>query len=441
MTTTFIHERPDDILQNLIRFNTTNPPGHERACVEYIQNLLAEYDIESSIYALDENRPNLVARIKADGQAPPLMLYGHVDVVTTENQQWAYPPFSGEVIDGYIWGRGALDMKSGVAMMIAAFLRAKFENTPLQQDVLLVILSDEENGGNYGAKFLVEQHPYLFEGVQYALGEFGGFSMELEGHRFYPIMVAEKQMSWVKITVQGQGGHGSMPVRDSAMKKLSVLLHKLSQPMPIHITPVVEEMIKAIANELTFPKNVIVKQLLQPKLANKVIGLLGPKGSLFESLLHHTVSPTIVNASDKVNVIPSEITIEVDGRILPGFSEAEFREELVALIGDHTIDVEIVRSDIVQTDVDMTHFSLLKDVLMECDNQAIPIPFVLPGVTDGRFFSSLGIQTYGFTPMNLPSDFNFIQSVHAADERIPVECVHFGTNAMFKAIQLFNHVE
>ncbi|ADU29543.1 M20/M25/M40 family metallo-hydrolase [Evansella cellulosilytica] len=430
-----IHEKPEVILQNLIRFNTTNPPGHEKACIDYIESILNEYGIESTIISLDPKRPNLIARLKGEGNAPPLMMYGHVDVVTTENQNWTHPPFSGEIIDGYVWGRGALDMKSGVAMMIAAFLRAKKEETKLPGDILLVVLSDEENGGNYGAKFLVEEHPELFEGVKYAFGEFGGFSMELDKKRFYPIMVAEKQSSWVKLTIKGQGGHGSMPVRDGAMAKLSRLLDRLNKPLPVHINPVVRDMVKAIAKEMSLPKKIALKQLLNPKKTERILKLLGPKGSLFESLLHHTVSPTIIRASDKINVIPGEITVEVDGRILPGFTEEDFEKELTALINDPSIKIEFIRSDIVKTEPDMTWFNTLGTILKESDKKAKPIPYVLPGVTDSRFFSSLGIQTYGFTPMNLPADFNFTQSVHAEDERIPVECVSFGANALFKAIQ------
>jgi acetylornithine deacetylase/succinyl-diaminopimelate desuccinylase-like protein len=164
-----IYQRPAELSQNLIRFNTTNPPGDEAACVNYIQQLLQEAGIESKIYARDPYRPNLVARLKGRGDAPPLLLQGHVDVVTTENQKWTHPPFEAKIVDGFIWGRGALDMKGAVAMMLSAFLRAKIENANLPGDVILTILSDEEAGGNFGAKYLVENHADLFKDVRYAL--------------------------------------------------------------------------------------------------------------------------------------------------------------------------------------------------------------------------------------------------------------------------------
>ncbi len=434
-----MHERPELILQKLIQFNTTNPPGHEKACINYIKDLLGAYGIVSTIVSRDENRPNLIARLKGEGDAAPLLLYGHVDVVTTENQRWTHDPFAGEIIDGYVWGRGAVDMKGCVAMMIAAFLKAKVEQTQLSGDVLLVILSDEEDGGDDGAKFLVEQHPELFDGVHYALGEFGGFSMELEGVRFYPIMVAEKQMCSLKVTLRGQGGHGSMPVKDGVMNKLAVFLEKLNQPLPIHITPVIMEMIEGIANEMPFPKKQALKQLANPRMTRTILKLLGKQGQLFEALLHHTVAATIIHTSDKVNVIPGEVTVEIDGRILPGFTEEQFLHELKELIKDDEIEIEVTRADITNAKVDMELFDRLATIIKEKDPDGVPIPFVLPGVTDGRFLSSLGIQTYGFTPLRLPPEFDFLKTVHAEDERVPVDALYFGADGIFKALQSFGN--
>lgn len=430
-----IHKKPELLLKQLIQFNTTNPPGNERACVEYIQYLLEAYGIETQTFALDENRPNLIARLKGTGTAPPLMLYGHVDVVTTENQSWTYTPFSGEIIDGYVWGRGALDMKGGVAMMVAAFLKAKAEGINLEGDILLVILSDEENGGDYGAKFLVEQHPELFKDVQYALGEFGGFTLYIGDKCFYPIMVAEKQICWTKLKIKGQGGHASMPVRNGTAAKLAKVLNRLQKRLPVHIIPEVKLMIEGVAKELPFSKRVILKQLLTPTLTDRILNMLGDNSKMFDSLLHHTATPTVIKASDKINVIPGEITVEIDGRVLPGFDAEEYIAELKKLIDDDFIEVELVRADISDSKPNMALFDSLAKILKELDPKAIPIPLVLPGVTDGRFFAQLGIQTYGFTPMNLPADLPLTAIVHAADERIPVEALYFGTNAIYSAMQ------
>jgi len=190
----FFYQHPAELLRRLIQFDTTNPPGNEAACIAFINGLLTDAGVETTILGKTPDRPNLMARLPGQGSAAPLLLYGHVDVVTTENQQWQQPPFEGKVTDGFVWGRGALDMKGGVAMMLAAFLRAKSEHLKLHGDVILAIVSDEEAGGVYGTKYLVENHADLFDGIRYAIGEFGGFTFYVGKRRFYPVMIAEKQI-------------------------------------------------------------------------------------------------------------------------------------------------------------------------------------------------------------------------------------------------------
>lgn len=433
-----IYQRPVEILQRLIQFDTTNPPGNELECITHINNLLTEAGFQTVLLAKTPQRPNLIARLAGRGEAAPLLVYGHVDVVTTENQQWTYPPFEGKIVDDYIWGRGALDMKSGVAMMLAAFLRAKAENFTPPGDIILAMLSDEEAGGDFGANFLVEEHPEHFQDVRYALGEFGGFTLHVRGKAFYPIQVAEKQCCWMKATVRGQGGHGSMPVRGQAMARLSRLLRIIdNKQLPVHVTPVAKAMFSSMANNLGGMPGLILGQLTNPAFTNSVLKLLGPQGHLFSPMLHNTVSPTILHASNKVNVIPGEITVELDGRLLPGYNPDDMIAELRKLLGDD-VDFEICRYDPVPEKPNMGMFDTLAGILSEADPEGIPIPLLMNGVTDGRFFSKLGIQTYGFTPMKLPEDFNFSGTVHANNERIPIEAVEFGTQAMYQAFQRFH---
>ncbi len=435
--TSTIYQRPAELLQRLIQFDTSNPPGNEAACVTYINNLLNEAGIDTTILARDPQRPNLIARLPGRGQAPPLLLYGHVDVVTTAGQKWSHPPFDGEIENDYLWGRGALDMKSGVAMMIAALLRAKAEEIQPAGDIVLVVLSDEEDGGDFGAKFLVDEHSEYFEGIRYALGEFGGFTLYIGDKRFYPIQIAEKQVCWMKATVRGEGGHGSMPVRGGAMAKLARFLKILDEKrLPVHITPAATAMFGGITSHLGGAIGLILGQLTNPRLANQTIKLLGERARLFDPLLHNTVSPTILHTSEKVNVIPNEITIELDGRLLPGFTPADMLAELRALVGDD-VELEVLRYDPGPDDLDLGLFNMLADILVDSDPEGIPVPLLLSGVTDGRFFSKLGIQTYGFTPMQLPKDFNFSQLIHNADERIPLNAVNFGADAIFQAIQRY----
>jgi acetylornithine deacetylase/succinyl-diaminopimelate desuccinylase-like protein len=436
-----IYRRPAELLQRLIQFDTTNPPGNEAECISFISGLLTEAGVETTILGQVPERPNLIARLHGQGSASPLLLYGHVDVVTTVNQQWQHPPFAGEVNNGFVWGRGALDMKGGVAMMLAAFLRAKVEDLSLPGDVVLAIVGDEEAGGDFGSKYLVENHAGLFDGVRYAIGEFGGFTLNIGKRRFYPIMVAEKQLCWLKATMRGPGGHGSMPVRGGAMAKLSQLLQQLDKKrLPVHVTPVARLMFQTIASAIGGLRGLILGQLTNPLLTDRVLNALGERGRIFDPLFHNTVSPTILHGSLKVNVIPSEVSVELDGRLLPGFTPDDLISELARIVGDD-LEIEVVRHDPGPAEPDMGLYDLLSEVLRQVDPDGIPVPLLLGAVSDARFFSRLGIQTYGFLPMQLPEDFNFTQTVHAADERIPVESVGFGSDAIYEVLQRFGGVD
>jgi acetylornithine deacetylase/succinyl-diaminopimelate desuccinylase-like protein len=436
-----IYQRPAEIAQALIRFDTTNPPGNEAACIAYIRQLLTDAGIPVTILARAPSRPNLIARLPGQGTAPPLLLQGHIDVVNTANQPWQHPPFAGEVIDGYLWGRGALDMKGGVAMMLAAMLRARAEGQALAGDVVLACVSDEESFGQYGAGFLVEEHADLFAGIRYALGEFGGFPFYLGGRRFYPIMVAEKQSCRVYATVRGPAGHGSRPMRGGAMARLARMLTTLdTHRLPVHITPAGRLMIEEIAAALPAPLKAMLPALLDPVYTDAVLDRMGPEALAFDPLLHNTVNATIVHGGTQSNVIPSKIVVEMDGRTLPGFSGTDLQAELVALLGDE-VEIEVLAEPPAAATPDMGLFPTLSAILREADPEALPIPYLLPAVTDGRYFARLGIQTYGFLPMSLPEDFDFYSSIHAADERVPVAALDFGTDAVYKVLQRFGAAE
>jgi acetylornithine deacetylase/succinyl-diaminopimelate desuccinylase-like protein len=433
-----LYARPVELLQTLIRFDTTNPPGNEAGCIAYIDGLLKKADIDTALFAKDRGRPNLIARLKGQGKAAPLMLYGHVDVVPTSKQVWTYPPFEAEIANGFVWGRGALDMKGGIAMMLAAFLRAKAEGLTPSGDIVLAMLSDEEAGSEYGAKYLVQNHPDQFEGIRYAIGEFGGYTAHVGSKKFYPIQIAEKQVCWIKATIRGPGGHGARPMRGGAMAKLADFLHRLDKHrLPVHITPVTRQMIETIAFNLPFPKGLIIRQLLNPFLTDSTLSLLGDINQYLDPLLHNTVNATIVRGGEKANVIPSEITVDLDGRLLPGFSSDDMLSELRQVVGKD-VEFELLRHDYSPAEQDMGLFETLAGALQKVDPDGIPMPMLLPAFTDGCFFSRLGIQTYGFTPMKLPVGFNFFEAIHAADERIPVEAIDFGAEAIYELLKHYN---
>ena len=432
-----LHPSPIELLQDLIRFDTTNPPGNEAECIRYVDNVLSSAGFETTVVALDPQRPNLITRLAGQGNAPPLLLYGHVDVVTTESQEWQHPPFEGRLADGYVWGRGALDMKGSVAMMLAAMLRARAETMMPSGDVVLAILSDEEAGGDYGARHLVENHADLFKDIRYALGEFGAFTLHIGSRRLYPIMVAEKQICWMKASVSGPGGHGSLPMRGGAMAALARVLRTLDRRrLPAHVTPVTRMMIEGAASALPFPRSALLRMLLNPHLNARILRLFGEQGKAFEPLFRNSVNATIVRGGEKINVIPSEIILELDGRLLPGYGPDDMMAELRQLLGTD-LEVELVRHDPGPADPDMGLFETLSSVLRESDPGGVATPLLLSGATDGRWFSRLGIQTYGFTPMKLPPGVDFLKTVHAADERIPVEALDFGTDAIYRVLQRF----
>ena len=431
-----LFERPGELLQRLIQFDTTNPPGNEAACIAYLANLLTDAGLPTRLLARDPTRPNLIAHLAGRGAAPPL-LYGHVDVVTTASQSWQYPPFAGSIADGYVWGRGALDMKGGIAMLLAALLRAQAEGLAPAGDVLLCLLSDEEAGGTYGAQYLVDAHPHLFTGIRYAIGEFGGFSLQLGRQRVYPIMVAEKQVCWMRATVRGPGGHGSLPMHGGTMVRLAHLLQQLDRHrLPVHVTPVVRQFVDTTAAALPVPARLLWRQLLNPRLTDRVLTVLGARGTAFDPVLHNTVNATSVHGGAAINVIPSEIVVGLDGRLLPGCTPEDLQRELQPLVGP-AVALEVTRYDPNPATPDMGLFELLGQVLREADPTGLPAPMLLPGITDGRFFARLGIQTYGFLPMPLPVEMNFSALLHASDERIPIAALDFGARAIYQVLQRF----
>jgi len=426
-----------ELLRDLLRFDTTNPPGHEGECIAYVQRLIEEAGAETRIVARDDARPNLIARVRGSGEAPPLLLYGHVDVVTTSGQEWTHPPFAGELVDGWVWGRGALDMKGGVAMMIDAFVRAARRDIRPRGDLVLAVLSDEENGGDFGARFLAREHADLFEGVKHSLGEFGGASQTVGGRRFYPIQVAEKQLCWMRGVVRGPGGHGAMGVRGSAMGKLGRILARLdSGRLPVHVTPVARAWIEGMVEALPKPQSLVLRSLLDPRLAELTLRAPLPELRPLDRALRNTVSATIVHGGEKVNVIPSSVELELDGRLLPGFDPADLIREIHTLVG-FDLELEVIRHDAYPAHSDLTQLPMLSDILRELDPDGVPVPLLQIGVTDGRFLADIGIQTYGFLPLRLPDDFVFTGLIHAADERVPADAIRFGAQAVGMAIERY----
>ena len=437
MTTTEAAADPVELLRALIRFDTSNPPGNERPCLEFVADLLRRAGVEPLVVARDPDRPNLVARLPGRGDSPPLLLYGHVDVVPANPSEWRYPPFAGDLADGEVWGRGALDMKGGVAMLVAVVLRAAAERLEPAGDLVLALASDEETGSELGAKFLVEEHADLFAGVRYGLGEIGGFTEWIGRRRLYPIQVAEKQRCLVRATIRGAGGHPSTVVRKTASGKLGRLLTALEkQRLPVHVTPVVRAMLDAMAGGLPIHQRLALRPLVVPSVTDRLLDLFGEDAASLDPLLHNTATPTVVRGGESTNVIPTEIIVDLDGRLVPGQSPTDLVRELEALVPG-VATYEVVREEPAVTAApDLTLFPMLAEIVHEREPGGTPMPTLIPGYTDARHFARLGIQTYGFLPMRLPPHIT-TALIHAPDERVPAEAIRWGTECLWKAVRRY----
>lgn len=400
-------------------------------------------EIPNQVFTKSPGRPNLVARLPGEGNARPLLLQGHVDVVPADPAQWQQAPFDGELVDGYLWGRGSLDMKSGIAMMVTALIRTKTEGITPAGEIILALVCDEEAGGDQGVRFLVENHPEQFEGVRYAIGEFGAFSFNLGKRRFYPIMVAEKQVCHLRVTFRGVSGHASLLQQHNPMSELSRFLQRLhSRELPIHVTPEARLMFKAIADRMPLPARAGLTALLNPRTTAITLKLLGAKGRTFSPLFRNTVTPTLVRGGHQINVVPGEVSVDLDGRLLPGLDPELLIVELTDLAGPNKTNaadmaIEILHHDPGPERLDMGLFETLSNVLREGDPEGIPVPMLMPAATDGRIFARLGIQTYGFLPMLLPDTLDFAATIHGPNERVPTTAIEFGAGAIYRLLQQY----
>jgi acetylornithine deacetylase/succinyl-diaminopimelate desuccinylase-like protein len=424
-------------LQDLIRINTVNPPGNEIHACRYIADLFDKAGIEYQILESAPHRANLIARLKGDGSRKPLLLTSHLDVVPCEEDKWDVDPFSGVEKDGFIWGRGAVDMKNMTAMALTTILKAKREGVPLKRDLIFAAIADEEVGCTYGSKWLVENHADLLQ-AEYALNEVGGFSLTVDDKVFYPIGVGEKGLCWFDVIAKGETGHGSMPHNDQAVPHVCFATHKLAdEGLPHHETPLVTNFVENLAKHQGFPKNIILKAALKKSWSRLILKYLFPdkdKAKNFENMLHNTATPTKLNAGYAYNVIPSEATLSVDGRILPGHTVNSFLQQVRDIIGnDFEIKVK-QSSEPFTTEHDNSFFEQLGRSLKSFDSGSIPVPFLIPGYTDAQQYQRLGIKCYGFVPVKLPADINFGSLYHGHNERIPVNGMKFGMKVLWDVI-------
>ncbi|MGW1748619.1 M20/M25/M40 family metallo-hydrolase [Streptomyces sp. NPDC002092] len=421
-----------DLCRELIQIDTSNYGDHsgpgEREAAEYVAEKLAEVGLESKIFESYPGRASTVARIEGeDPSRPALLIHGHLDVVPANADDWTHHPFSGEVTDGCVWGRGAVDMKDMDAMTLAVVRDRLRSGRRPPRDIVLAFLADEEAGGTFGARHLVDKHPDLFEGVTEAISEVGGFSFTVnEQRRLYLIQTAEKGMHWMKLTVAGTAGHGSMIHRDNAITELSEAVARLGRhKFPVRVTKTTRAFLDELGDALGTE--------LDPEDMEGTLARLGGIAKLIGATLSNTANPTQLGAGYKVNVIPGEATAHVDGRFLPGFEE-EFLADLDKILGP-TVRREDVHADkAVETTFDGALVDAMQSALVAEDPAAKAIPYMLSGGTDAKSFDELGIRGFGFAPLKLPPELDFAGMFHGVDERVPVDGLKFGVRVLDRFI-------
>jgi acetylornithine deacetylase/succinyl-diaminopimelate desuccinylase-like protein len=417
-----------EILRDLIRFESVNDgTGQgkgEREAAEYVAEKLSEVGLEAHVVEAARNRTSVVARIEGeDSSRGALLIHGHLDVVPAQPEDWTYDPFAAEVADGCVWGRGAVDMLDMDAMTLAVVRDRIRTGRKPPRDVVLAFVADEEAGGVFGAQWLVENQPQLFEGCTEAISEVGGFSLSVNDDlRLYLIETAQKGMAWMRLTASGTAGHGSMINDDNAVTRLCEAVARVgAHQFPVHVTKTVRAFLDEIGEAFGLE--------LDPSDMEGVVAQLGPMARIIGATLRNTANPTMLDAGYKHNVIPGTAHAMIDGRFLPGF-EKEWEEEIDAVLGEG-ITREYVHYDIaLETEFEGALVDAMSNALKAEDPGARAVPYTLSGGTDAKSFSRLGMRCFGFSPLKLPAGLDFSGMFHGVDERVPVDALAFGTRVL-----------
>lgn len=424
---TSVEEDAIKICQELIRIPSVNfgeGKGDESAIADYIVKSLAEVGIDSKIYEAAPNRCNVIARIKGgDSSRSGLVVHGHTDVVPANADDWSVDPFGGIIKDGMIWGRGAVDMKNMDAMILAIVRGWAKRGYQPKRDIVLAFFADEEAGMTYGSRFMSAKHPEVFAGCSEAISEVGGFSVTVaDGKRLYFVEAAQKGIHWMRLTAQGRAGHGSMMNPENAITALTEAVAKIGKhEWPQRYTKTVKNLFKEVARVTGREYN---ENDLRPLLKE-----VGSTARMIGATLQNTANPTMLDAGYKANVIPGSASAVIDGRFLPGY-EDELNSTIRSIIGPD-IAIETISHDIaLEVDFDSPLVEAMKAALLSQDPEGIPVPYLMSGGTDNKALSELGIVGYGFSPLRLPADLDFMSLFHGVDERVPIEGLRFGVRVL-----------
>lgn len=400
----------------------------EALAAKYVQGKLEEVGYATTYLEAVPGRGNVICRLAgADPNRGALLVHGHIDVVPADASEWTVDPFSGAVQDGYVWGRGAVDMKDMVAITVAVARDFKRSGYVPPRDLIFAFMSDEEAGGSFGSQWLVDHHPDLFSDATEAISEVGGFSVPLsDDRRAYLVAAAEKGVAWAHLRASGRAGHGSMINDDNAVSRIAQAVSALgSHEFPVTHTATVDAMLAKIT-ELTgleFPEEDL----------ESAVDKIGPVSRILNATLRNTANPTMLKAGYKANVIPSTATATVDCRVLPG-SEEHFREEVTRIVGEG-IDIEWTWQPPLEFPFEGDLVDAMTAALLAEDPNGTAVPYMLSGGTDNKAFARLGVAGYGFSPLRLPDDLDFSALFHGVDERVPVDALTFGTRVLDRLLR------
>ena len=416
-----------ELCRDLIRIDTSNygdedGPG-ERKAAEHVASLLDEVGIESRLIEGERGRTNVIAQWGGAGgsgsaRTDGLLLHGHLDVVPAAAEDWQVDPFAGEIMDGYLWGRGAVDMKDFDAMLLSVVRARQRDGRVPERPITLCFTADEEAGGHRGAQVLVEQHAEELEGCTDAVGEVGGFSTTVRGRRIYLIEAAEKGMAWMRLTARGRAGHGSMINRDNAVTTLAGAVARIgAHDWPVQLTPSMRTLLAAVGE--------LVGEEVTPENAEALVSEFEGATRMLGAVIRNTANPTMLGAGYKVNVIPTEATAHIDGRFLPGH-EDDFFATLRTLVGED-VDIDFVsHQQPWETPYEGPLVDAMTRSILAEDPDAIVAPYLMSGGTDAKHFRKLGMRSFGFAPLRLPADLDFTALFHGVDERVPTDALEFG---------------
>lgn len=430
------------VLKDLIRIDTTNPPGGERPAAEYLAEIFRKEGLTPEMDGADPDRPNLACRLPATNPGPgqrPFVLSCHLDVVPAHPARWTHPPFAAVEAGGCVWGRGAVDMKGFAAMAVTLLRFWKRHRIETDRDLILAAVADEEAGTQFGSRWLVKNRPDLLGGnPEYVINEVGGFTLHRNGRRFYPVQVAEKGLAWLHLTIRGTPGHSSLPAPDSALAQLGWAIDRIARArLPWHVSKPARNFLTGIA-----AASGVVPRLFLPLLLNPLIGpALLPlavtgrsRRASVEAILRNTANPTVTSSGTKINVVPETAGVEIDGRLAPGQTAGDLIRELRTVLRDpdgRRFEIKVLlasKATVFPRETPLFH--TIRQVMSERDPGGVVVPSIVPGFTDSANYADLGAICYGFYPLRLPENLDFAGLFHGIDERIPIDGFRWGIETL-----------